>query len=57
MKIRLLGTAVRSFLPTFWIVVIIRVFDMIPNSSTFDAKNTQVGASSNGSILFSEFLA
>ncbi len=33
-----------------------RPTDIMPNSSTFDAKNTHVGASRNGSIHLSDRL-
>jgi len=42
---------------TVWQVVIKRLLDITPNSSTLDAKKTQVGDNSKGSILFKEFLA
>lgn len=42
---------------TVWQVVINRLLDITPNSSTFDAKKTQVGDNNNGSMLFREFLA
>lgn len=42
---------------TVWQVVINRLLDITPNSSTLDAKKTQVGDNNNGSMLFREFLA
>lgn len=43
--------------PTFWQVVISLLLEMTPNSSTFEARKTHVGAKSNGSIHLKEFRA
>lgn len=49
---------VRSkYLLTVWHVVISLEFEITPNSSTFEARKMQVGASNRGSIHLSEFLA
>lgn len=41
---------------TVWQVVIRRLLDITPNSSTFEAKKTHVGDNNNGSIDFKQFL-
>jgi hypothetical protein len=44
-------------IPTDWHVVISLLFEITPNSSTFEANRMHVGASNSGSIHFKEFLA
>lgn len=45
----------KANLPTCWQVVMRRLFDITPNSSTLEAKKTQVGANSKGSMHLNEF--
>ena len=43
--------------PTVWQVVINLLLEITPNSSTFEARKTEVGASNSGSIHLTLFLA